>query len=194
MVVYINRTAIWVRLVPHSVYGYDYLLVSSWHWNPQNGRPPVEYVNICIEGPCVISIQSARAPLAVSGGQPLFTLGLPIFSLSLEYVLSLSWGTSTSVFFYFFLLNISFEGHKKSSTISFRFKGLYDEYWPSWKRLSFDIFVGCPFDVLLGGNLSKHAGCHSLTTEACTPLGRSVWYGGLEAHWGYLRYVRFILL
>ena len=42
----------------------------------------------------------------------------------------------------------------------------------------------CPF----GSDLCKHTGNHSVTTEACTSLARSVWYGGLEAHWSYLRY------
>ena len=56
-----------------------------------------------------------------------------------------------------------------------------------------------------GNNLSKHAGGHSVTIEACTSLadGHSVatvphlrgsrWYGGLETHWSYLRYVRLAL-
>ena len=40
---------------------------------------------------------------AVSGWQPLFTLGLPTFALSLEYFLSLPWGPSTNIDFLKFM-------------------------------------------------------------------------------------------
>ena len=43
----------------------------------------------CIEGAVVISVHSAEVQLAVSGGQPLFTLELLMFALSPEYYLSL---------------------------------------------------------------------------------------------------------
>ena len=42
-----------------------------------------------IEGPCVISTQSAEVRLAVSGGQHLFTFGFHMLVLTLEYSLSL---------------------------------------------------------------------------------------------------------
>ena len=44
---------------------------------------------IVLKGPIEFSTQSAEMRLAVSGGQPLFTLGLPMFALSLVDFLSL---------------------------------------------------------------------------------------------------------
>ena len=48
----------------------------------------------CIEGPSEICTQSAEMRLAVSGGQPLFTLGLLMFALSF---LSLLWSHSINI-------------------------------------------------------------------------------------------------
>ena len=65
-------------------------------------KPPVWYIPsgiCCNEGPGAISIQSAEVRLAMSGGQPMFTLGLHMFALSLEYFLSLPWGPSTNIDF-----------------------------------------------------------------------------------------------
>ena len=40
--------------------------------------------------------------LAVCGGQPLFTLGLPMFTLSLVDFLSLLWSSSTNIDIFYF--------------------------------------------------------------------------------------------
>ena len=55
----------------------------------------------CIEDPGEFRSQSVEVRLAVSGGQPLFTLGLPMFSLSLQYFLSLLWGPSNNIDFFY---------------------------------------------------------------------------------------------
>ena len=47
---------------------------------------------------------------------------------------------------------LSFDGPKLSSKIPCWFKfwmGLWDKYWLSWKRLSFEVFFSCRFDILL---------------------------------------------
>ena len=49
--------------------------------------------------------------LAVSGAQPLFTLGLLMFALSLVDFLSLLLSPSTDMKIFLFLSKVSFEGH-----------------------------------------------------------------------------------
>ena len=49
--------------------------------------------------------------LVVSGGQPLFTLGLLMFALSLVDFLSLLWNHSTNIEIFSFLLKVSFQRH-----------------------------------------------------------------------------------
>ena len=51
----------------------------------------------CIGGPSEICTQSAEVRLAVSGGQPPWTLGLPLFVLSLIDFLYLPWSPSTNI-------------------------------------------------------------------------------------------------
>ena len=69
-------------------------------------KPPVRLTpsgTYCIEGPSEMCTQSAEVWLAVSGGQPLFTLGLLVFALSLVDFLSLLWSPSTNInIFYLF--------------------------------------------------------------------------------------------
>ena len=62
--------------------------------------PPVEYMVLRVQ---VKFAQSAEMRLAVSGAQPLFTLGLLMFALSLVDFLSLLLSPSidTKIFFYF---------------------------------------------------------------------------------------------
>ena len=56
--------------------------------------------------------QSAEVRLAVSGAQPLFTLGLLMFALSLVDFLSLLLSPSTHFkIFFIFLSKVSFERH-----------------------------------------------------------------------------------
>ena len=56
----------------------------------------------CIEGQSEFSSQSAEVRLAVTGEQPLFTLGLPMLALSLADFLSLVWSHSTNMDFFYY--------------------------------------------------------------------------------------------
>ena len=56
--------------------------------------------------------QSAEVRLAVSGAQPLFTLGLLMFALYLVDFLSLLLSPSTYFNIFLFLSKVSFEGYK----------------------------------------------------------------------------------
>ena len=119
----------------------------------------------CIEGPYEICTQSAEVRLVVSGGQPLLTLGLPIFALSLAEFLSLLWSPSTSIKSVYFVKNIT---HTKPSKIHVGLKfewGLQDTYWLSWELLPFEVFFSCLCDVLL---LRVTYVNMLATTEACT--------------------------
>ena len=64
-----------------------------------------------IEGPSEICTQSAEVRLAVSGAQPLFTLGLLMFALSLVDFLSLLLSPSTYFNIFLFLSKVLFELH-----------------------------------------------------------------------------------
>ena len=107
----------------------------------------------CIEGPGEFSIQSAEVQLAVSGGQPLFTLGSTMFALSLWYFLSLPWAPSTHIDFFIYVKNIIWRTNTKSSKTFHEYLklewGLWEKYWLNWKRLQFEVFFSWPFDVLL---------------------------------------------
>ena len=64
----------------------------------------------------------------------------------------------------------------------------YDNYWLSWKLLSFWIVCSYPFDVLL------RVTYRNILVATQWPLKRaalagSVWYGSLEAHRSYRSYV-----
>ena len=89
---------------PIIVQWHDYLPISLM-WVVHSVETPVMVDPsgiCCTDGPGVVSTQSAEVRRAVSGGQHLFTLGLPMFALSLEYYLSLPWGCewrTTSVYF-----------------------------------------------------------------------------------------------
>ena len=64
-------------------------------------KPPVWVY--CIEGPSEFSSQFAEVRLAANGGQPLFTLGLPMFDLTRVHFLSLLWSPSTNTKILYFL-------------------------------------------------------------------------------------------
>ena len=53
-------------------------------------------------GPSEIGTQSAKMQLALSGAQPLFTLGLLMFALSPVNFLSLVWSPSTDIEIFYF--------------------------------------------------------------------------------------------
>ena len=85
--------------------------------------------------------------LAVSGGQPLFTLELPMFALTLEYFLCLLWGPSTSIDFFYWCQE--YHSNSRNKIYKGRTWGLSDKYWLSWKRLSFDVLFSCHFEISL---------------------------------------------
>ena len=121
----------------------------------------------CSEGPGVISIQSAEMPLAVSGDvQPRFTLGLPMVALSLRFFLSLLWGPHANILFFIHVKDIIWRTQTKS--------------WKIWLLIS--IFDGvCRTNIDKVGNVF-----YWRFSSVVPPVHRSVWHGGLEAHWSYL--------
>ena len=135
----------------------------------------------CIEGPGEFWSQSVEMRLAVSGGQPIFNLALPVFAVGPKYQHR------------FFLLC---QKHHLTATnkIVKQFHvglkiwwGVSDKYRLIWKRLSFEFFLSCRFDVLLGviyANIQWPKGAPH--------LHRTLWYGGQEAHWSYLLYASWI--
>ena len=112
--------------------------------------------------------------LAVSGRQPLFTLGLPMFALSLEHCLcrgapvptlffhlckNIIWRTQTKIFKIFHAcIRLGFVGHKMIRL-------------PLWCPLWSNILVASQWPLKRAPHMQV-----------------SVWYEGLEAHWSYLRY------
>ena len=75
-------------------------------------------------------------------GQPLFTLGLPMFALSLLHFLSLLWAPSTNIYFLKNLSKVPFEGHTHNP---YRFKtwiGFVGQIL-SWELLPFEVFFSC---------------------------------------------------
>ena len=69
----------------------------------------------CYTGcPGVFSTPSAELQLAVIVAQPLFTLGLGIFALYLEYIMSLLWGPSVNIDHLFLCQKYYFMGINKS--------------------------------------------------------------------------------
>ena len=84
------------------------------NWNKHDVESPslVDPIGIYdIEGPSEICTQSAEVRLAVSGAQPLFTLGLLMFASSLVDFLSLLLSPSTYFKIFLFLSKVTFEGH-----------------------------------------------------------------------------------
>ena len=160
-----------------------------------------------IEGPGEFSIQSAETQLVVSGGQPLFTLGLPMFTVSQWIIRSLPWTPSTKIYFFYLWQKIHLKDKNKIfETLHVGLKhewGLWDKYWLCWKRLQFEVFVSCPFDVLFGVTYAKmlmatrspmKRAPHFLVATQWPPkhaphLRNSIWYEGLDAHGSYLRCV-----
>ena len=92
--------------------------------------------------------------LAVSGAQPLFTLGSLMFALSLVDFLSLLLSPSTYFkIFYFCQKNHVKDTYKifKKFHVGLKFElGLSYQYWLSCERLAFEVFLSCLFDGPLG--------------------------------------------
>ena len=81
--------------------------------------------------------------LAVSGAQPLFTLGLLMFALSLVDFLSLLLSPSTYFNIFLFLSKVSFELHIQNLQkfhVGLQFEY---QYWLSCERLPFEVFFSC---------------------------------------------------
>ena len=127
--------------------------------------------------------------LAVSGGQPMFTLRLPMFDLSRADFLSLLWSPSTNIKLFYFCQKYRLKDTRKIFKNSCRFK--------TWMGFVGQILIKLGTSSIWGFlllsvwySLCKHAGGHSVTAEACTPtsphLPGFVCYGGLKAHWSYL--------
>ena len=111
-------------------------------------KPPVWYTLstiYCIEGPSEFSTQSAEVRLAVTGEQPLFTLGLPMFALFLVDFLSLLWSPSGNMNFFIFVQTIIWRPHTESSKNHVGLKLEWD-----WELLLFEVLFSCTFYVLLG--------------------------------------------
>ena len=117
----------------------------------------------CTECPGVFATQSVNLRLTVSGGQPQLTFGLPMLTLSLKNFLYVLWGPSTNIDIFIHVKIIVFEGKK---------------YWFSWKRFSFEDLLVAP--LMPSWTWLKQA--------SSWPLAGAMCYGGLEAHWSYLRY------
>ena len=135
-------------------------------------EPPVEYVVLRIQ---VYFHTVYWCLVGCERGQPLFTLGLPLFVMSLEYFLSLPWGPSTSIDFFYLRQKCNWKDRQKFvGQILIKME------------TSFILFCTCPFDVLLGVTC-KHAGGSSV--EHAPHMQGSLWNGVLEARWSYLRYL-----
>ena len=93
--------------------------------------------------------------LAVSGAQPLSTLGLLMFALSLVGFLSILLSPGTDIkFFLIFCQKYHLKDRYtifKQFHVGLKFEwGLKDQYLISCERLPFEVFFGCLCDGLLG--------------------------------------------
>ena len=99
-----------------------------------------------------ISTQSAEMWLAVSGGQPLFTLELTMFALSQVDFLSLLWASSTDIYFINFCQKYPLKDTKSSKKNPCRFKTWMGFVGQILIKLGTSFICGflwLPFDVLL---------------------------------------------
>ena len=110
--------------------------------------------------------------LAVSGAQPLFTLGLLMFALSLVDFMSLLLSPCTDIKIFIFLSKVSFEGHlqnlRKISCLSKIWIGFVGPILSKLWTSSIWGFLQLPLWLPLGSYLCKPAGNHSVTTGACS--------------------------
>ena len=132
-----------------------------------------------IEGPSEICTQSAEVRLAVSGTQPLFTLGLLMFALSLVDFLSLLLSPSTYFKIFYFCqkyhLKDTYKIFKKNH-VGLKFEwGLEDQYWLSCERLAFEVFLSCLFDGPLGIAYANMLATTQWPLERAVHLTSLVW-------------------
>ena len=109
--------------------------------------------------------------LAVSGDQPLFTLGLPKFALSLQYF-RLYYGAPVQTSFFLLMSKMSFEGQKQNiRKITCWLKtrsGFVGQILIKLETSSVWGFLQLSLWCPLGSNLCKYSGGQSVTSEACT--------------------------
>ena len=121
-----------------------WVIIMPWRWNPQYGRPTMEY---SVEGPSEFSRQSAKLQLAVSGGTTsvyfrniclLYTGWLPVFAVGLKH--------QHRSFLFIFVKIIIWRKRTKSSKNPFRFKtwiGFVRQILIGSERLLFEVFFNC---------------------------------------------------
>ena len=129
--------------------------------------------------------------LVVSGGQPLFTLGLPMFALSPAYSLSSPWSPSTNDDCFIYAKNIVWRTQTNSSKIPCRFKtwmGFVAQILNKSKTPFIRGFFHLSLDILLGVTFANMLVATQWPLKRAPHLPGYVWYGGLAAHWSYLRY------
>ena len=84
----------------------------------------------CIEVSGEFWSQSVEMPLAVCGGQPLFTLRLPMFALSLEYLLSLPRSQCINIDFYVKNIILRTQQNLQKTHVGLKLEfDLLDKYW-----------------------------------------------------------------
>ena len=107
---------------------------------------------------------------------------LPVFAVGPKYQ---HWS-------FLFMSKISFQWHKQTlQRIPCRFKtlmGFVEQILIKLKTSLIWGFLQLPFDVLLGVTYANMLVSTQWTLKPTPHLPRSVWYGGLEAHWSYLHY------
>ena len=120
---------------------------------------------------------------AVNGAQPLFTLGLSMFALSLADSPSFLWAPVPTFKCFTFVKSIIWRNHTKSS------KKIHVGLKLEW---GFKVFLSCRlmsyWEYLMQTcwlQLSDHWSVHRTSPR----LPRFMWYGGLKAHWSYVGYV-----
>ena len=132
-----------------------------------------------IEGPSEIYTQSAEVRLAVSGAQPLFTLGLLMFALSLVDFLSLLLSPSTYFKIFYFCqkyhLKDTYKIFKKFH-VGWKFEwGLKDQNWLSCESLPFEVFFSCLCDGHLGIAYANMLATTQWPLERAAHLTSLVW-------------------
>ena len=107
-----------------------------------------------------------------------------MFALSLEYFLFLLGDPSTNIVFLYQKYHLKTNKIFKEFHVCLNLQwGLWDRYWLRWKFFAsfhFHVFTAVAYaNMLLATQWPMKRAPH---------LPRSLWYGGLEAHWGYLHY------
>ena len=148
--------------------------------------------NVLYWGSSWIVVTVCRGAVGCEWGQPLFILGLLMLAISLECFLSLPCGPSTNIDCFVYVKHIIW----RTQTI---FLQLIKCRFKTWVRfvgqivimlenLSFEVFFSCSFYVLFVVTYANMLVDTQWPLKRAPHLQRPVWYGGLEAHWSYLRH------